>query len=114
MIFPFIPLAMIAATRYTPPFGEWKRVVDEPILSPRGHGFEAAGVFNPAVLKKGGEFVMLYRAQDEHGTSRLGYATSADGVRFTRRAEPVMSPATDYEKDGGIEDPRVTQIGDTD
>jgi len=113
MIFPFIPLAMIAATRYTPPFGEWKRVVDEPILSPRGHGFEAAGVFNPAVLKKGGEFVMLYRAQDEHGTSRLGYATSADGVRFTRRAEPVMSPATDYEKDGGIEDPRVTQIGDT-
>jgi predicted GH43/DUF377 family glycosyl hydrolase len=56
---------------------------------------------------------MLYRAQDRSGTSRLGYATSRDGLRFTRRPEPVLSPEADYERDGGVEDPRLTKIGDT-
>jgi predicted GH43/DUF377 family glycosyl hydrolase len=60
-----------------------------------------------------GKVVMLYRAQDKAGTSRLGYAESTDGVHFTRRAEPVLSPSTDYEKDGGVEDPRLVQFGDT-
>ncbi len=55
---------------------------------------------------------MLYRAQDRQGTSRLGYAESVDGVHFTRRDEPVFSPETDYEKDGGVEDPRLVQFGD--
>ena len=56
---------------------------------------------------------MLYRAQDHAGTSRLGYAESSDGIHFVRRAEPVLSPETDYEKDGGLEDPRLVKIGDT-
>ena len=56
---------------------------------------------------------MLYRAQDAAGTSRLGYAESADGIHFTRRAEPVLSPEADYEKDGGVEDPRLQKFGDT-
>jgi len=56
---------------------------------------------------------MLYRAQDGHGTSRLGYAESADGIHFTRRPQPVLSPETDYEKDGGVEDPRLVKFGDT-
>ena len=56
---------------------------------------------------------MLYRAQDSNGTSRIGYAESADGIRFKPHPEPVLSPATDYEKDGGVEDPRLVQFGDT-
>ena len=56
-----------------------------PILSPRGEGFEAAGVFNPAVIRKDDGLVMLYRAQDRKGTSRLGYATSRDGVDVRAR-----------------------------
>jgi predicted GH43/DUF377 family glycosyl hydrolase len=55
---------------------------------------------------------MLYRAQDKTGTSRLGYAESADGIHFARRQEPVLSPETDYEKDGGVEDPRLVKFGD--
>ncbi|HYE66670.1 MAG TPA: glycoside hydrolase family 130 protein [Pyrinomonadaceae bacterium] len=108
-----LSLVAVATISFTPPFGAWKRLSAEPIISPRGEGFEAAGVFNPAVLKKDGEFVMLYRAQDRNGTSRLGYATSKDGINFIRRADPVMWPETDYEKDGGIEDPRLLKIGDT-
>lgn len=100
-------------SRLTPPFGLWKRVSTEPILGPTGQGFESAGVFNPAVVKDGGRFVMLYRAQDKYGTSRLGYATSNDGVHFTRSAQPTFVPKTDYEKDGGVEDPRLVKIAGT-
>jgi predicted GH43/DUF377 family glycosyl hydrolase len=95
------------------PFGAWKRATNEPILSPQGNTWESAGTFNPAVVFHNGKFVMLYRAQDASGTSRLGYAESTDGIHFTRRHEPVLSPETDYEKDGGVEDPRLQKFGNT-
>jgi beta-1,2-mannosidase len=91
----------------------WSRVSDTPILSPQGSTWESAGTFNPAVIQRNGKFIMLYRAQDAAGTSRLGYAESRDGLRFKRRPDPILSPETPYEKDGGIEDPRVVQIDDT-
>jgi len=56
---------------------------------------------------------MLYRAQDKQGTSRLGYAESTDGIHFTREHDPVLSPSEPYEEDGGVEDPRLVQFGDT-
>lgn len=89
------------------------RVSENPVISPRGNGWESAGTFNPAVIVRGNKIVMLYRAQDRQGTSRLGYAESDDGIHFTRRKEPVLSPEEDYEKDGGVEDPRLVQFGDT-
>lgn len=93
---------------------QWQRLNNgNPILAPQGDGFESAGVFNPAVIKKDGRFVMLYRAQDKRGTSRLGYAESVDGIHFTRRSEPVLAPEAAYEKDGGVEDPRLVKIGGT-
>jgi predicted GH43/DUF377 family glycosyl hydrolase len=100
----------LAAVGFLPPFGEMTRVQTAPVLSPRGTGFESAGVFNPAVIKVGHETVMLYRAQDTKGTSRIGYATSDDGVSFSRREEPVLVPEAPYEKGGGVEDPRVVEI----
>ena len=110
------------------PFGAWKHVLNEPILSPQGTTWESAGTFNPAIVSipipvhypappdgdpKLTKIVMLYRAQDASATSRLGYAESTDGIHFTRRPEPVLSPETDYEKDGGVEDPRLQKFGDT-
>jgi beta-1,2-mannosidase len=91
----------------------WTRVSNDPILSPQRDSWESAGTFNPAVIPGNGKFVMLYRAQDKLGTSRLGYAESTDGVRFTRASQPVLSPEAEYEKDGGVEDPRLVKFGDT-
>lgn len=91
----------------------WKRLAVEPILSPSGNTWEAAGTFNPAVIRYEGKIVMLYRAQDASGTSRLGYASSEDGLHFTRRPEPVLSPEAPYELNGGVEDPRLVKIGKT-
>jgi predicted GH43/DUF377 family glycosyl hydrolase len=110
-----------AAQTHDLPFGTWERASNEPILSPRGTTWESVGAFNPAVQfiasvdnldQPGGprvvpKIVMLYRAQDASGTSRLGYAESTDGIHFARRADPVLSPETPYEKDGGVEDPRL-------
>ena len=95
------------------PFGAWHRLSHAPILAPSGRGWESAGTFNPAVIRRGDKIVMLYRAQDKSGTSRLGYAESTDGIHFTRRAKPVLSPSAPYEKRGGVEDPRLVQFGPT-
>lgn len=91
----------------------WERVSETPIFAPQGTGWESAGTFNPTVVVKDGKFVMLYRAQDANGTSRLGYAESEDGIHFVRRVAPVLSPEAEYEKHGGVEDPRLVKIGKT-
>src|SRR5229473_3064635 len=108
-----IAFAAVAAVPFTPLFGKWTRLSLDPILSPRGEGFESAGTFNPSVVKQDGKYVMLYRAQDHSGTSSLGYATSDDGIHFNRRPEPVMVSEAPYEKGGGVEDPRLQKIGNT-
>jgi predicted GH43/DUF377 family glycosyl hydrolase len=112
---PFAATLMLAAAAATiqSPFLAWKRLSETPILQPRGDGFESAGTFNPAVIRNGSEFAMLYRAQDRQGISRLGYAASRDGIHFMREAEPVFSPETAYEQGGGVEDPRLVKIAGT-
>jgi len=107
-------LATLVAQGNRPlPFGAWRRVSTTPVIAPRGESWESAGTFNPAAIMRDGKIVMLYRAQDKQGTSRLGYAESADGIHFNRRADPVLGPEEFYEKDGGVEDPRLVQFGDT-
>jgi len=113
LLFLLICAALLAQQSARLPFAHWQRLLETPIISPRGNGWESAGTFNPAVVEHNGKIVMLYRAQDKQGTSRLGYAESNDGILFTRREEPVLSPSTEYEKEGGVEDPRLLQFGDT-
>jgi len=110
-----LALLTVLAAQANPrvPFGAWERVSEAPVIAPHGNSWESAGTFNPAVIIRGDKIVMLYRAQDKQGTSRLGYAESADGIHFTRRNEPVLSPTEEYEKEGGVEDPRLVQFGDT-
>ena len=108
-----VSLLTLAASNMKLPFGAWRRVSATPIISPQGDGWESAGTFNPAVVVHDGKIVMLYRAQDKQGTSRLGYAESKDGLHFARRPEPVFSPEADYEKGGGVEDPRLVKLGET-
>jgi len=93
--------------------GPFIKYAGNPILSPQGDGFESWAVFNPTVITENGVFYMLYRAEDRKGVSRIGLAESADGINFTRRPEPVLSPTEKYEYWGGCEDPRVVMFGDT-
>ncbi|WP_454803545.1 glycoside hydrolase family 130 protein [Mucilaginibacter phyllosphaerae] len=80
-------------------------------------GWESNDTFNPAAAILNGKVVVLYRSEDKSGvgigfrTSRLGFASSTDGMHFTRSKTPVFYPAEDsqkkYEWPGGCEDPRV-------
>jgi len=90
-----------------------QRYQGNPILTPRReHGWEAQAVFNAAAVYDRGLFHLLYRARGADGISSIGYAVSADGLNWLRLDRPVLVPANEHEA-GGVEDPRVTRIGDT-
>ncbi len=78
--------------------------------------WEERNVLNPSALVKDGKVYLLYRAQDEAMTSRLGLAVSEDGLHFTKQPTPVFYPDNDslkkYEWNGGVEDPRVVESDD--
>jgi len=74
------------------PLAGLRRLSDVPIIAPRGNGWEAAGTFNPAVVEHGGKIVMLYRAQDKHGTSRLGMRKALTGFSSRDETSPFSVP----------------------
>src|SRR6266540_6789501 len=88
------------------------RVKSNPILIPdESNWWESKAVFNCSVLNDGNTIHMLYRAVGEYEdyVSRIGYASSNDGLSFTRRKEVAICPEVDYER-YGIEDPRLMTI----
>ena len=99
-----------------------------PVLQPGANQFidpitktsiawEAKDVFNPAIVVRHDTLFMLYRAQDKiglpGGTSRIGLASSIDGLHFSKSSSPVFYPDNDslkkYEWQGGAEDPRIVE-----
>ncbi len=91
---------------------ELQRYEGNPILLPNPfHRWESLNVFNAAVVHHNGLFHMLYRAQGPDYVSHIGYAVSEDGFRWARLDRPVLSPKDPWEV-RGVEDPRVTRIGD--
>lgn len=84
--------------------------------------WEESDAFNPGSIVKDDTLFVLYRAEDNTAqgiglrTSRLGLASSTDGINFQRLKEPVLFPAEDsqkeYEWPGGVEDPRVAVTED--
>jgi predicted GH43/DUF377 family glycosyl hydrolase len=73
-------------------------------------------VFNPAAVVRDDKVWLLYRAQDDRGTSRIALADSRDGFTFRKREKPVLYPDNDvqkpYEWEGGCEDPRIVRRSD--
>ena len=123
------------ATRPATLLGSFTRPADaRPVLGPGDHVFDGPltdgsvawdklHAFNPAAATKDGKVVLLFRAEDDSGrmnigfhTSRIGLATSGDGISFTVRDAPVLYPADDAQKanewPGGCEDPRVVALPD--
>ncbi|HEY7227007.1 MAG TPA: hypothetical protein VH481_02660 [Nitrososphaeraceae archaeon] len=85
-----------------------------PILVPdESNWWESKAVFNCSVLYDGKIIHMLYRAigEYENYVSRIGYASSSDGLSFIRKKKAVIYPEADYES-YGMEDPRLITIED--
>ncbi len=114
---------------------ELKRSTQNPILQPNTNNFwESQGVLNPGVVLSGGRVHLFYRAMGDDGVSRIGYASSSDGVNFTDKLmypvyvapsfeayanhSPYTSPARIFNPQvytsgggwGGCEDPRAVII----
>ncbi len=116
-----------------------------PILNPEGTlqfscplsnkqvAWEKRNVLNPSAVVKDGKVHLFYRAQDISGTSRIGHATSDDGLHFTKSPSPVFYPDNDGMKQyewnykkllpnakledclncfDGVEDPRIVESED--
>ena len=85
--------------------------------------WQKADVFNPAAIVKGNKVYMIYRSEDNPSailggrTSRLGLASSEDGIHFTKYPTPVLYPDSsefmEYDYPGGCEDPRIIQTEDS-
>ena len=109
---------------------ELSRTFLNPIIRPDKHPWQAEAVFNPAAAIINGRTHLIYRAIGTDGLSRLGYASSPDGITFDdrlpypayvssnpntsgvpgagRRYAPVMYPSGGSW--GGCEDPRMVAL----
>ncbi len=107
------------------------RIKENPLLKPiMEHFWESKATFNPAAVYMDGKVHLVYRAIGDDDTSVLGYATSSDGTTIDERHdEPIYVPSAPFESPGqisyhaarkymsgggygGVEDPRLTKIGD--
>ncbi len=104
------------------------RSLHNPILRPGTNPWTAEAVMNPAAAVIAGRTHLIYRAIGMDGISRLGYASSPDGIVFDKRLpypvyaarnphnlamsrrvySPVMYPSGGSW--GGCEDPRMVVI----
>jgi predicted GH43/DUF377 family glycosyl hydrolase len=91
-----------------------ERYHGNPILVPiPDHDWENRTVFNCGVAQEDGKVILIYRAQGmANNVSRLGYASSSDGFTFSRLDHSVFEPKDETETKG-VEDPRLTKLGDT-
>lgn len=94
-----------------------RRYEGNPILTREDVPYDVVTVHNAGVVRHDGRYVMLFRSHRRNGRSIIGLAESTDGYRFSVRAEPFMTPASDgvfgaYEE-YGVEDLRICAIDGT-
>lgn len=93
-----------------------KKYEKNPILTKDDIPYPCDAVYNAGAAKYNGKYILLLRTLLLNGNSVFGLAESDDGCDFIVKPKPVMVPADKgpfkmYEEKG-IEDPRITRIGD--
>ncbi|MDC6366300.1 MULTISPECIES: glycoside hydrolase family 130 protein [Flavobacteriaceae] len=96
-----------------------KSVFRDPVTNQNVY-WESMATFNPAAIVKDNSIHVLYRAEEKLGDkvigghcSRIGLATSDDGLSYSKSESPVFYPAMDDQQEnewpGGTEDPRIVE-----
>jgi predicted GH43/DUF377 family glycosyl hydrolase len=93
---------------------------NNPLLEPIAqHDWENEAVFNAAAIELENKIYLIYRGLSKNKQSNFGLAISDDGYFIDERLpEPIYPLRSQYElakihgKPSGVEDPRITQIGD--
>lgn len=91
-----------------------RRFAGNPILRAEDFPGSVNAVFNPAATVFDGKTLMLVRVEHRTGHSSLAVATSDDGLtNWQIDPDRGLAPQPgNPDEDGGIEDPRITKIGD--
>lgn len=86
-----------------------------PVLSVgSGTAWDAAGIASSAVIKDGSTYRMWYMGQNAANTVAIGYATSSDGITWTKQnsGNAVLTGGAGFEADG-VGSPSVILDGST-
>lgn len=98
----------------------WTKLTDGPggptaaVLAPTPGAFDAVGVTSPHVLFDAGVYKMWYEGVDGPGVPRIGFATSPDGVTWTKQGAAVLQEGPPGSFDAkGVGSPCVILHGST-
>jgi beta-1,4-mannooligosaccharide/beta-1,4-mannosyl-N-acetylglucosamine phosphorylase len=88
-----------------------------PVITTDQIPYPCHSVFNPGACRFHDQYLLLLRVEDLEGVSHFTLARSKNGEDFTVDPRPWVLPSKDpayepYER-FGIEDPRITRIGET-
>jgi predicted GH43/DUF377 family glycosyl hydrolase len=90
----------------------WTKYGGNPVLSPGG-GWEAGGLSGGSVIADSGQYKLWYTGFDSSGVGRIGYATSPDGISWTKHGgNPVLWPGGGWD-DADVMFPSVLKLGST-
>lgn len=91
----------------------WTKYGGNPVLSPGG-GWETGGLSGSSVIFDSGQYKMWYTGFDSSGVGHIGYATSPDGINWTKHGgNPVLSPGGGGWEDADVMFPSVLKLGST-
>jgi predicted GH43/DUF377 family glycosyl hydrolase len=92
----------------------FRRVPSNPIIQPRDFPSIVNAVFNPGVTTLDGRTLLLMRVEDRTGLSSLAVALSDDGITGWEidRVRGLTPNLQGFEERWGIEDPRISKVGD--
>ncbi|UCD92254.1 MAG: hypothetical protein JSV43_08575, partial [Methanobacteriota archaeon] len=81
----------------------WERYTGNPVITPGSPGdWDSGGVLAASVLDVGGVYHAWFTGANESGASRIGYATSQDGIDWTKYpGNPVIDIGAPGEWDAG-------------
>lgn len=70
---------------------DWTRMSDQPVLSPEAE-WEKVALMCPHVIRdeKAQLYRMWYSGGEQYEPDAIGYATSPDGIQWTKMAEPIF------------------------
>ena len=99
---------------------EWKRVKENPVLSPKqtdARLFETLTLYKSQIIhdeKKslGWPFVMFYNGKAKNGFERIGMAVSNDMVHWNRYGQDPVVANGEIQQRGISGDPQIVKIGD--
>jgi len=96
---------------------EIKKYKKNPILTKDDVPFKVNSIFNPGAVKFNDKYLLLCRVEMPNGRSSFVLAESDDGYDFKVANKLCLTPEDHKEcfkyVQWGIEDPRITPIGDT-